>query len=940
MLEKEIYQTYNELERKKLQGKVLYPGSKAYQDAIFIGNLLYRFKSPACVVMVESYKDIQTTVRFAKKYNYKLNVKNGGHSYAGYCLNEGGIVLDLSKMTDVKINTDSKTLMTQSGSTWIQLYEKLKVKDEQYMVLGGQCPTVGVSGFTLGGGLSTFSRSYGLAIDNLLAVKHVTADGNLIELTNQETDTDKKDLFWALAGGGGGNFGVTVEFTFRIHKLPNPTVVCGELTWNIPQQEQEFKDAMDAFNSMDAPNELCIDAFWNYDSNGQFQAMMTTIYNGTMDECNKVLDPILKFNPSNSLKNMHWIEWERQEEGFSKLSNIYNHHVSFIMAEGAITREVTNTIMELLETAPALIPNSDPTEPNKKQCHILWDNIGGVTKNIAKNATPFYWREGVYVMTAMIAWETEEQTPQAMAWSQRCKELLAPHSIEGKAAYLNYIDDTLDNWQKAYYGNNYQRLQEIKSKVDPTNFFYFKQSVEPIDKDEPSKIWQNWGECVIAKPSKHYRPKSKNEIIRIIDDARKNNKTIRVVGSGHTWSPLVPTKDIFVSMENFKSIEVSDDKQTVTIGSGVTVDELSPVLISNNICFESNVGHGVGEATYGGIVSTGCHGSGIKFQSTSDLVVALEVITSNGENKTFTNSDGEIMNAARLSLGMFGIITKITFAVKPAFNVKVEEFKYPVDKCLEEIKSFVLNNDYAEVTWIPYTDEMYMQKANRTEEEPTRIGTSPHTSEFDKTLNTAISATALNVIINDPTQTPDIMKTGMRLLPLYNYVSNITDYLHNSDYHAILAYKVSDIEIAIEIDEGFNSVRKAVMLTQQRVKEWQNAGLFPFNGALGFRFIKNSDAILSQARGNKYTALVEFISYFKTDLFEKFSGELVQELIDELPKARPHWAKGFQFMPETIKYVQKSFGSQLDEFNKLKEKSGVDPNGIFINEFLKPIFKE
>lgn len=122
-------------------------------------------------------------------------------------------------------------------------------------------------------------------------------------------------------------------------------------------------------------------------------------------------------------------------------------HVSFIMGERAINREVTDIIMELMETAPALIPNPDPGKPNLKQCHILWDHIGGVTKNVAPDATSFYWRDGVYVMTAMVNWQTEDQSEEAFAWTNLCKERLTPHALEGKAAYLNYIDGYLENWQ-------------------------------------------------------------------------------------------------------------------------------------------------------------------------------------------------------------------------------------------------------------------------------------------------------------------------------------------------------------------------------------------------------------------------------------------------------------------------------------------------------------
>ncbi|MFT6915363.1 MAG: FAD/FMN-containing dehydrogenase [Motiliproteus sp.] len=929
---------HQQLEISVPNGDVLFPGSKAYEEAVFIGNMLYRFQTPACVVMAESDVDVQEVVRISRKYDCKLNIKNGGHSYAGYCLNEDGIVLDLSRMHSFNIDRKSMTVTTQAGATWLQIYEGLRGENEQYMVLGGQCPTVGVSGFTLGGGLSAFSRKYGLAIDNLLSIKHVDVNGDMLELTNQETDSDNKDLFWALCGGGGGNFGVAVEFTFRIHKLPNPTVVCGELTWNIPQQTQEFKDAMDIFNSMNAPKELCIDAYWNYTVDGQFQAMMTTIYNGTMDECDKVLAPVLKYNPNNGLKSMHWTEWEHEEEGFDKFSKIYHHHVSFIMGEGAITREVTDIIMDLMGAAPALIPNPDPSKPDLNQCHILWDHIGGVTKNVASDATSFYWRDGVFVMTAMVNWQFAEQAAKAFSWTQRCKDLLTPFTLEGKAAYLNYIDSTLVNWQEAYYGKNYNRLREIKSKVDPTNFFYFKQSIEPAE-DQPSHIWKNWGECVTAYPDKILIPTTLGEVISIVRDAAVNKQKIRVVGAGHSWSPLAPSKNIMLSLNNLNKIWISDDPLIVNVEPGATIDELATFFKKNAICVPSNVGHGVGEATCGGVISTGCHGSGITMKSISDYAVAFEIITAQGDIRHVDKSEPELLNAVRLSLGLFGIISKISFEVIPAFNVHVVEAKVPLQECLETIRSFVLDNDYAEISWLPFTNEMYVQKANRTQKGITRFSKEPYQSCFQKEINKASAVTALNTIVTNPVQTPEVMQSSLDSLPVYDYVSNITDYLHNADWRPILAYKVSDIEIAVEIDEGFANVRKAVLICQEQVNEWAEAGRYPFNGVLGFRFIESSAAILSPARGNKYTALIEISSYYKTDLFEEFSGRLVQILMDELPNARAHWAKGFQFMPQAKEYIRKSYEKQIEEFLLARKSSGVDPDNLFVNDYLADLFE-
>lgn len=928
---------YRELEAQNLDGDVLFPGSKAYNEAIFIGNLLYDFRRPACVVMAASDHDIQKTVRFARKHNSKLTVKNGGHSYAGYCLNEDGILIDLSCMKTFTIDRKNLTLTTQAGSIWLELYEGLKGEDEQYMVLGGQCPTVGVRGFTLGGGLSTFSRQYGLSVDNLLAVKHVDAEGNLLELTREETDPDRKALFWALTGGGGGNFGVTTEFTFRIHKLPNSTVVCGELTWNIPQQRDDFDQAMAAFNTMDAPVELCIDAYWNYSDTNQFQAMMTVIYNGTMEECEKVLAPILVHNSDNGLASMHWIDWEHQEMGFDKSRKIFHHHVSVIMGEGAITPEVNDLIIELMECAPALMPNPDPEKPNLKQCHILWDNIGGVTKNVAKDETAFYWRDGAFVITAMVNWQTPEQSAEAFAWTQKCKDLLTPFALEGKAAYLNYIDGTLTNWQEAYYGDNYPRLREIKSRWDPTNFFYFKQSVEPAGQ-EPSHVWQNWGECVIATPDRLVSPTTIGEVISIVKAAGKEGRKIRVVGAGHSWSPLAPCEDIMMSLRKLTSISISEDKSRVSVDPGVTVDQLAAFFKNHGVCVPSNVGHGVGEATYGGVIATGCHGSGIKMKSISDYAVGFEFVTADGSVQTVGEDDPDLLNALRLSLGLLGVVTKITFEVQPTFNVHVVESKVPLEKGLETLRSFVLENDYAEVSWIPFTDELYIQKANRTDLRPTRFGMEPFQSEFQEELNRVNAAAGLDAITNKPELTPQVMQASLDSLPLYEYVSDITDYLHNADWRPLLAYKVSDIEIAIEIDEGFNDVRKALLLCQEKTNEWARAGKYPFNGVLGFRFINNSAATLSPARGNTYTALIEISSFFKSDLFQMFSGELMETLMVELPKARVHWAKGFQFMPHPKEMIQSASSSQIKEFLAIRNERKVDPDNIFVNDYLADLF--
>jgi hypothetical protein len=280
-------------------GEVFVRGMAEYEAAVSIGNLLYRMISPQAIVLVKSVDEVQKTVRFTAAQNLHLTIKNGGHSYAAYCLNQGGIVLDLSYMRKVIIDPEQKTVSIQGGAIWKDVYSRLAELNPRKLVVGGQCPTVGVSGFTLGGGLSPFSRSYGLGVDSLLSMKLVTAEGNVVTVGPNESDPDRRDLFWAIRGGGGGNFGVTVEIVSKLHELNDPQglVVCGNLSWKLSRREKEFKDMMKVFNETRWKPELSVDALWHSDNGQDLVGDMTILFNGPMSDCLKEIAPLARFRP-------------------------------------------------------------------------------------------------------------------------------------------------------------------------------------------------------------------------------------------------------------------------------------------------------------------------------------------------------------------------------------------------------------------------------------------------------------------------------------------------------------------------------------------------------------------------------------------------------------------------------------------------------------------
>jgi FAD/FMN-containing dehydrogenase len=456
---------------------------------------------PAIVVEAASVEDVQATVTFARRNKVRLTVKNGGHSYMGYCLNEGGIVLDLAGMKGCLIDPDNMTIKMEGGLIWKEAYYKYR-EDPSLIVVGGQCPTVGVSGFTLGGGLSPFSRSYGLACDNLLEMTIVTYDGKVVTVSRDDKDEKKQDLFWALTGGGGGNFGVTVSMTCKIHKLRDPDgiVVCGQLSWNFPQQKDDFDQMMECFNTTKCPDELTVDALWSHGTGKQLTGSMLVIYNGGWDAAQRALKHILRFKPAkNTLKPMRWTEWVRTAEGWDTFSQVYHHHASFIFAEGAVTRDLNTKISALVAEAVQLLGITDENGPNDPKCHILWDHIGAATSRIGPEDTAFYWRKGDYASTIKVQWTDPSQGPKMMDFIAKCQSVLLPYAIEQKAAYLNYIDGTVPNWQEAYYGRNYPRLQKVKTEWDPQNFFWNMQSIEPLADGTKARTIHD----VLAVPRKH-----------------------------------------------------------------------------------------------------------------------------------------------------------------------------------------------------------------------------------------------------------------------------------------------------------------------------------------------------------------------------------------------------------------------------------------------------
>ncbi|KAL5017612.1 hypothetical protein ScPMuIL_007201 [Solemya velum] len=219
-----------------LDGQLVLPDNIRYASLVsMVDTRTTRY--PAMVVLVGSVSDVQKAVRFARSFDLKISIRSSGHDFIGRSTGDGTLQINLSNMANISVNTASSSwpageVTVESGNSWIRVYEE--VDKHNRVMIGGSAHTVAMGGYTLGGGHSPISRTFGLAVDNLLGVEMVAVNGTLVRASANgttyidddggETHDSNADLFWALRGGGGGTFGVVTKFTFKLHMPPDGMV--------------------------------------------------------------------------------------------------------------------------------------------------------------------------------------------------------------------------------------------------------------------------------------------------------------------------------------------------------------------------------------------------------------------------------------------------------------------------------------------------------------------------------------------------------------------------------------------------------------------------------------------------------------------------------------------------------------------------------------------
>ncbi|HEX7182839.1 MAG TPA: FAD-binding oxidoreductase [Thermoanaerobaculia bacterium] len=471
-----IPQNQIDLLRGEIGGYVLQPGEPGYSAAIAIDNGRVD-RPPAAVVFPFGVEDVRRTVRFVRDNNIPFTILSGGHSATGYCLNRGGLVLDMSSMGAMKLDAGRQVLRVQAGATWQDVYNYMQRSGTGLLPVGGGCLSVGVPGFVLGGGMGFLSRSLGMSIDNLLSIVLVTADGEVKRLSTESTGDDA-ELFWACRGGGGGNFGVAVEMEMRVHPPNSPTLLGGTIYYPLDRIEEILGFYNEWIETV--PDTLAVYGYLGHSPGMPTQTVQSIrfepVFNGPFEEGLELIQPLLRLNPLTvTLDNVTLIEFENIMGNSTQVNRLFAYIRSGTMAPRSLTPEVARIFRKSM---------SHPPSPDS---FAIWMHTGGKMSAVSPTATAYPHRDASFVFELKSIWDSEADARVNVEWGYRFVEELQPHFT---GAYVNYIDPLLQNWQERYYGVNYPKLLRIKERVDPDGFFKFQQAVgskfepaggEPLD---------------------------------------------------------------------------------------------------------------------------------------------------------------------------------------------------------------------------------------------------------------------------------------------------------------------------------------------------------------------------------------------------------------------------------------------------------------------------
>lgn len=438
-------------------GQLLQPSDAGYELARRVHNGLVD-KRPALIAQCRGTADVVDAVTLARKLKLDVAVRGGGHNVAGRATIDGGLMIDLAPMKGIHVDPKLRTARAQGGVTWAEYNRETQIYG--LATTGGVVSSTGIAGLTLGGGLGWLMGKYGLALDNLLSVDIVTAEGKVMKASADEND----DLFWAVRGGG-GNFGVATSFEYRVHPV-GPTITGGL----VAHPFDRARDVLRFFRDVTArlPDEFMVFGGLIHapDGSGTKLVAMVICHCGSLEAGAAATRPIKQFGSPvlDAIGPMPYCQLN------SMLDAAYPKGALNYWKSSFLTRLDDEAIDRLIACFAKC-----PTPMGQ----LLIEHFHGAAVRIGVGDTAFPHRKDGYNLVVLSEWMEKADTDRCVAWARDTYTAMAPFFASGR--YVNYLgDDEVGDPAAAAYGPNYRRLQQLKSKYDPNNFFHMNQNIRPL----------------------------------------------------------------------------------------------------------------------------------------------------------------------------------------------------------------------------------------------------------------------------------------------------------------------------------------------------------------------------------------------------------------------------------------------------------------------------
>jgi FAD/FMN-containing dehydrogenase len=439
--------------RERLRAPVIRPGDTTYDDDRKIWNGMID-RRPAAIVKCTGVADVIDAVNFARDNDLLLAVRGGSHSAAGLAMCDGGIVLDMSAMKGVRIDTAAGTAHAQAGLLWGEYDHETQALG--LATTGGTVSNTGLVGLTLGGGLGWLMGKHGFACDNLLSVDLVTADGQAITASDRE----HQDLFWALRGGG-GNFGVATSLQFRVHPV-GPMVLGGMVLYPRSQAKDVLRNYRDVCNSL--PDEAEAFAAMLTSPDGDPLVAVLLGYNGPLDEGEKVLAAARAFGSpiADLVGPMPYTQ--RQ----ALIDDLGVHGIHRYWKSG-FSQDLSDDFIDLM------VDRADTMRSPMSVVGLFY--VHGVAARVDPTATAFGLRGAQWDFDIISQWTDPAEADDHVRWTRQFWSEAEPFCAGG--VYVNHIADDEPGRVHAAFGVNYERLVSVKNRYDPTNLFRLNHNIRP-----------------------------------------------------------------------------------------------------------------------------------------------------------------------------------------------------------------------------------------------------------------------------------------------------------------------------------------------------------------------------------------------------------------------------------------------------------------------------